>query len=116
MSDKKAMSCKERYPIGTEVVIIEDCRRIKRATNKKGIIIKYDYCIFAKEDNPLNFEEKGVKCSIEIQILDEDLVLNIPVIKYSRFGRIRGYQCFWSSIEDFEKMIELKNKIEKEAG
>ena len=114
MSENKAIGCKEEYPIGTEVVILEDCRRLKRATNKKGIIIKYDYCTFQKEDNPLNFEEKGVKHSIEIQNLDEDLVLDIPVIKYGRFGRIRGHQCWWSSVEDFEKMIELKNKIDSE--
>lgn len=113
MSENKAIGCKEKYPIGTEVVIIEDCRRLKRATNKKGTIIKYDYCKIPKETFPLKFKKKGVKCEIEIPNLDGDLTLDIPVIRYGRFGKIRGYQCFWSSVEDFEKMIELKNKIEK---
>lgn len=94
MSEKKTQTCQEKHPIGTEVIVIDDRRRIKRATNKKGIIVKYLCYTLPKDLFPLEFKRKGEKYRVEIQDWDEDLPLEIPIIKYSRFGRIRGTVAF----------------------
>lgn len=111
VKDKEEMkTCEERYPIGTEVVITKDCRRIKRATGKKGVIVKYLYYIIPAHYFPLNLGKKKEKIELTINNLEEDLKCTMPIIKYGRFAKIKGIQCFWSSIEDFEKMKQLKEK------
>ena len=112
MSEKKKQTCQEEYPIGTEVIVINDCRRIKRATNKKGIIVKYLCYTLPKDFFPLEFKRKGEKYRVEIQDWDEDLPLEIPIIKYSRFGRIKGDCCFWISLIEKTKGI-LKKEVGK---
>ncbi|KKK87935.1 hypothetical protein LCGC14_2748240 [marine sediment metagenome] len=117
MSEKEEMkTCEEEYPIGTEVIIIEDCRRFKRATGKKGVIVKYMHYIIPAANFPLNLGKGKEKIELTIDNLEEDLQDTMPIIKYGKLAKIRGYQCFWSSIEDFEKMKKLKNNIEKEVS
>ena len=101
MNEKKTQTCQGEYPIGTEVIVTEDCRRIERATGKKGIIVKYLCYTLPKDLFPLEFKRKGEKYRVEIPDWDETVPLEIPIIKYSRFGKIRGDQCWWISLKKF---------------
>lgn len=98
------MSSNEKYPIGTKVIITRDCRLFKRAVGKMGVIRKIKHYTISKEIFPLEFKKKGQKYRLNINNLEqeeEDLVLNIPIIKYGRFfGRIKGDQCFWKCLND----------------
>lgn len=117
MTDNKEMkTCEERYPIGTEVIITKDCRKYERATGKKGVIVKYLYYIIPTDYFPLNLGKGEERIELTVDNLEEDLKGTMPIIKYGKIAKIRGSQCFWSSIEDFEKMKKLKNKIEKEVS
>lgn len=117
MTDKKEMKpCEERSPIGTEVIITKDCRKYERATGKKGVIVKYLHYIIPTDYFPLNIGEGKERIELTVDNLEEDLKIAIPIIKYGRLAKIKGSQCWWSSIEDFEKMKKLKNKIEKEVS
>ena len=117
VKDKEEIkTCEERYPIGTEVVITKDCRRIKRATGKKGVIVKYLNYVIPTDYFPLNLGKKEEKITLTIDNLEEDLKFTMPIIKYGKIAKIRGDQCFWNSIEDFEKMKKLKNKIVEEVS
>ena len=109
-------TCEEKYPVGTEVIITKDCRKIKRATGKKGIIVKYLYYIIPTDYFPLNLGKKKERIELTIDNLEEDLKFTMPIIKYGKLAKIRGDQCWWSSIEDFEKIKKLKEKIEEEVS
>lgn len=98
----------EKHPIGTRVIILKDYRFFKRAEGKIGVIHKIDHRIIPKETFPLEFTVKKQKVRLNITDLEgDDLILNIPIIKYGRvFGKIRGDQCFWHKIET--KKFSLK--------
>ena len=87
----------DKYLIGTKVIILKDCRRWKRATGKKGVIYKNISCIILADTFPLDLHNTVIHITNEC----EDLKFEMPVIKYGRLGKIRGDQCWWTSIENY---------------
>jgi len=94
-------------PIGTKVIITNDCRKWKRATGKEGIIVKKKRYTISKDVFPLKINKNT---TLHVTDLDKDLVVNVPVIKYGRFAKIRGYKCWWTTVDEYNKIKKLNKK------
>jgi len=103
----------KKYPIGTKVIILKDCRFFKRAEGKIGVICKIKHYIIPRETFPLEFKKNREKYRLNINNLEEDLEINIPIIKYGKiFGKIRGDQCFWHKIDSKKFILKEKHDLQ----